>query len=119
MVCRIIRLYPEKQWLAVKITAHAHTKASAPFNFTEEVEPGVAGDTRRYLAAGAHRSVLLEGDLDAAMPGLLTLLASTPNWIVESNRAAARLQADFTFFVADPASAGDDDKLRAFFSGLE
>jgi molybdopterin-guanine dinucleotide biosynthesis protein len=119
MVCRILRLYPEKDWLAVKVTAHAHAKASAPFTFAEETEPGESGDTRRYLAAGARRSVLLEGDLDAAMPGLLTLLASTPNWIIESNRAAARVNADFTFFVADPISAGDDEKLRRFFSGLE
>ncbi len=119
MVCRILRLFPDRNWLAVKITAHTHVSTPSPYTFTEELQPGASGDTRRYLAAGARRAVLLEGDLEAALPSLLTLLASTPDWIVESNRAAARLAADFTFFVADPASAGDDEKLRRFFSGLE
>ncbi len=119
MICRILRLYAERNWLAIKITAHCHSQETEPFRFTEETEPGDTGDTRRYLAAGARRAVLLEGNLDAAMPGLLTLLASSPNWIVESNRAATRLNADFTFFVADPASAGDDEKLRRFFAGPE
>ncbi|NWF84973.1 MAG: hypothetical protein HXY18_14225 [Bryobacteraceae bacterium] len=119
MVCRIIRLFPERPWLAVKVTAHVHCSALAPYTFTEETQAGGSGDTCRYLAAGARRAVLLEGDLDAAMPSLLTLLASTPDWIVESNRAASRLAADFTFFVADPESAADDEKLRRFFTGLE
>jgi molybdopterin-guanine dinucleotide biosynthesis protein len=119
MVCRILRLYPEKQWLAVKITAHAHAQPPAPFRLTEETDAGDTGDTRRYLAAGARRAVLLEGDLDAAMPALVALLASSPDWIVESNRAARRLNADLTFFVADPASSADDEKLRRFFGGFE
>ena len=67
MICRILRLYAERNWLAIKITAHCHSPETEPFRFTEETEPGDTGDTRRYLAAGARRAVLLEGNLDAAM----------------------------------------------------
>jgi len=119
MVCRILRLFPEKQWLAVKLSPHLHDETSGAFSIHEETRAGEEGDTCRYLAAGASRALLVEGDLDAAMPQLVSELARFENWIVESNAAARLLAADFTFFVADPAADGEEEKLRRFFGGLE
>jgi hypothetical protein len=119
MVCRILRLYPDRKWVAVKITPHLHGDSAADFTLREAGDPAGQGDTSRYLAAGAGRAFLLEGDLDAAMPRLLELLAGSENWIVESNRAAARLGADFTFFVADPSAPDEEEKLRRFLGALE
>jgi hypothetical protein len=119
MVCRILRLFPGRRWLAVKLSPHTHGDVAGSFSIREDNEAGEQGDTRRYLAAGAARALLVEGDLEAAMPELAAELARSENWIVESNAAAGRLQADFTFFVADPAAEGEEEKLRRFFSRLE
>lgn len=119
MVCRILRLFADRDWIAVKITPHTHTEAPAAFTLTETLEPGRNGDTNRYLAAGAKRAFLLEGSLDAATTSLLALLGESSDWIVESNSAAPRLKADFTFFVADPSAEGEEEKLRRFLGGLE
>ncbi len=107
MVCRILRLFPEKRWLAVKLSPHMHGRAPGAFSIREETEAGEQGDTRRYLAAGAARALLVEGDLDTAMPQLAAELGRFEHWIVESNAAARVLRADFTFFVADPAADGE------------
>lgn len=119
MVCRILRLFPEKQWLAVKVSPHTHGTSGGACSIREETAPGEEGDTCRYLAAGAARALLVEGDLEVALTELSAELARAPDWIVESNAAARRLSADFTFFVADPAAEGEEEKLRRFFSGLE
>lgn len=119
MVCRILRLFPDRDWLAVKISPHAHGAALSGFSITEETCPGETGDSRRYLAAGARRALLVEGSLESALPSLSAELEKAANWIVESNAAAPRLHADFTFFVADPSAEGEEEKLRRFFSGLE
>lgn len=119
MVCRILRLFPEKQWLAVKLSSHLHGEALESYSIREETRASEEGDTCRYLAAGAARALLVEGDLGAAMPQLASELARFENWIVESNAAARLLAADFTFFVADPAADGEEEKLRRFFGGLE
>ena len=120
MVCRILRLFPGRAWLAVKVSSHEHAPLGGQgFSITEEREPGLAGDTRRYLEAGAKRALLVEGDPEQALPALRAELAQAADWIVETNALATRLHADFTFFVADPLAGAEDEKLRRFFSGLE
>jgi hypothetical protein len=111
LVCRILALSPEKNWTAVKISHHA-SDPGAPFTLSEEQQPGNEGDTRRYLQAGAARAFWLRGDLNSALPQLLTLLAHSENWIVESTTAIPTVEHDYALLVVDPANT-DDDKLRA------
>jgi len=111
LVCRILRLAPEKNWLAVKVSHHA-PESGAPFEILEETAPGESGDTRRYLAAGAARSCWVRGDFEQALPELRRLLAAAENWIVESTRAAGRIPCD-VFLMAGAGQAPGDEELRA------
>lgn len=111
LVCRILALCPERRWTAVKVSHHA-PRGGAPFELIEETEPASSGDTRRYLAAGAARAFWLRGDFEQGLPALRALLEGCQNWIVESTRAAARLEADLVL-TAGAAAPPDDASLAA------
>lgn len=117
LVCRILALSPGRRWTAVKVSHHA-PGSGAPFELMQETEPGSSGDTRRYLAAGAARAFWLRGDFQHGLPALRALLAECDNWIVESTRAAALLDADLVL-TARPGSAPRDDALLALLGGAQ
>ncbi len=87
-------------WTAVKITQYGHGVCSHdgepcgcvptehPFMLTEEQDAHGRGDTCRYLAAGARRSLWLrarEGQLGEAFPFLEEALGGDDYVIIESN----------------------------------
>ena len=96
----LIRELEPLPWTAVKITQHKHDIHSgnggrpdgAPieqaFVLTEETTPHGRGDTCRYLAAGARRSLWLRvrgGRLRAALSSLADALRGDEYAIIESN----------------------------------
>ena len=111
LACRILSLAHERRWTAVKISHHA-PESGAPYELLAEHEPGPVGDTRRYLAAGAARAFWLRGDSERALPELRALLDASDNWIVESTRAIAWLEAD-AVLIAGSGPPPSDDELRA------
>jgi hypothetical protein len=76
VVCEIIAATREAEWTALKLTAHAH-------------QPSRAGDTERYLAAGAARALIAQ-TLPVQLEG---------NLIIESNSVLATLAPDLFVFV--------------------
>ncbi|MCS7042708.1 MAG: hypothetical protein N2036_14995 [Bryobacteraceae bacterium] len=111
LVCRILRLRPELGWTAVKISHHA-PESGAAYEIVEETAPGEAGDTRRYLAAGAARAYWVRGDFEAALPELERLLAAAGHWIVESTRASKKIPCD-AVLVAGAGEPPSDAELAA------
>lgn len=112
LVCRILRLFPERRWTAVKISHHAPAMPGALFEVVKESEAGPSGDTRRYLAAGAERAFWVRGDFEAALPALKNLLEEAEDWIVESTRAARKIPCD-AVLVAGAGEPPSDSELRA------
>jgi hypothetical protein len=97
----LIREFAPLGWTAVKITQYGHGICSLdgdpcgcapeehPFALTEETDPQGHGDTCRFLAAGARRSLWLrvrQGQLAGAIPLLVETIASRDGWaMIESN----------------------------------
>ena len=54
--CALIQTMPDRRWMAVKISPHAHGVSEDIF---EETDPDVEKDTGRYLKAGAARAFLM------------------------------------------------------------
>jgi molybdopterin-guanine dinucleotide biosynthesis protein len=78
VACEIIEATREARWTAIKITPHAH-------------EPGLHGDTQRFVEAGASKALLVGGnDLIAIPPG---------NVLIESNSILDVIQPDLFVFV--------------------
>lgn len=102
LVCRILRRFPDRDWLAVKTTPHAH-------------EPHLTGgDTQRFSDAGAREVLLLVGDHHGVLPRLREALARHENACVEGNVPFALFPHAVRLMVrtADPAEAkpGSDDE---------
>lgn len=114
LVCRIVAVSTELQWTAVKVSHEAAPEGVA-YSLEEDAS---GGDTKRFREAGAARTYWLRGDLTAALPALQTLLDASPNWIVESGRAARLLAHDYALLAVDAARI-DDDKVRALLGGRE
>lgn len=96
----LIRAFAPFGWTAVKVTQYGHGVCSHdgqpcqcqprehPFVLTEERDPRGRGDTCRYLAAGARRSLWLrvrQGQLGDAMPVLAQALGGAGWVMIESN----------------------------------
>jgi len=96
----LIRAFEPFGWTAVKITQYGHGVCSVDgepcecqprehaFVLTEERDPRGRGDTCRYLAAGARRSLWLrvrQGQLGDAMPVLAPALGDAGWVMIESN----------------------------------
>ncbi|MGC9968953.1 MAG: hypothetical protein ABSE56_00040 [Bryobacteraceae bacterium] len=98
----LIRTLPEFRWTAIKITQHGHGERNC--TLTEEHDALGAGDSSRYLAAGAARSFWLrapEGRLGDALPALREVLAASAHAILESNRILEFLTPDLYLVVLD------------------
>lgn len=109
LVCGVLAALPERSWVAVKITSHAHGAAHLVW---EESEPGECSDTARYLAAGARRAFLLtaadEVEMRAALNALWKRVERSSDLIIESNRVLSFLKPDLCLIAlsgADGANA--------------
>lgn len=129
VVAGLIAALPERAWTAVKITQYGHGVCSVngetcgcavdehAFAITEERDPAGRGDTSRFLAAGARRSLWVrtkQGRLAEAMPDLRRELAGAGNVIVESNSVMKFLRPDLYLTVLDPATADFKESAREF-----
>lgn len=114
VVCRLISALPQFEWTAVKISGHGHGLAGAAYDLREETLDSAAGDTRRYLEAGARHAWWLRGDLEQALPALRAILARSGTWIVESTRAIGLLESDVALMVV---SRGGEVKESARLAG--
>jgi hypothetical protein len=90
-VCDIIAATREAQWTAVKVSPHEHDTTRA-------------GDSQRYLDAGAKAACLIA----AGDP-----LPAAENLIVESNSVMERLRPDLFVFVTDPEQFEWKDSSQA------
>lgn len=114
-----IGCFPHWEWTAVKITPHVHSGCPvngsecdcAPnehtFAIREEHGPGAEGDTARFLAAGAKRSLWIEakdGHLAQVLPRLAAKLASPSHIIIESNGILQFWRPAMLLMVVDPAN---------------
>lgn len=99
LICSVIRKMPEFRWTAVKISAHSHRDDT----IWEESLPGEETDTARFLAAGAHRAILVtvrEGEFP--IEAIRAALAADVNVIFESNRIADYVQPDVALAIIGP-----------------
>jgi hypothetical protein len=116
-------------WTAVKITQYGHGVCSLdgepceceprehPFVLSEERNPRGRGDTCRYLAAGARRSLWLrvrQGRLEEAFPALEKAL-STDGWVmIESNSILEFLTPVLYLVVLDSLTSDFKASARRF-----
>lgn len=104
VVCGLISALPDREWTAVKLSAHGHSEG---VEVLQEKRPGSGNDSERYLAAGAVRSFYIsapEGGLWRAVPKLLDILADAKNAIVESTSVLEYLRPELALVVIDPAA---------------
>ncbi len=113
-------------WTAVKITQHSHGAAEPQpasagiaegFLLTEEYSADGRGDTSRYLAAGARRSLWLrarKGSLERAIPALLAALGTDRYVMIESNSILSFLKPDLYLFVVDSQVRSFKSSARRF-----
>ncbi len=134
LVCHLISAFPEKNWIAGKITQYGHGVCAqngencdcAPEEhacaISWEKWPNET-DSGRFLAAGARRSFWLrtkQGFLAEGMPLLRAALreiepepAETPgNLILESNTLLQFLKPSLYLMVVDPTKADFKDSAR-------
>lgn len=118
VVCRIVAAFPEAGWTAVKITPHAHGSMGAEWTLEEDA---AAGDTLRYREAGAKRTLLYRGQVEAGpekgLEALLGELGKTRNWIVETTSAAALIPYDVAILVEAPEGAELKEPTGGFPDG--
>jgi molybdopterin-guanine dinucleotide biosynthesis protein len=112
LVCRLIAALPQFEWTAVKISGHGHGLTGADYDLREEMPDSAAGDTRRYLEAGARHAWWLRGDLEKALPALRAVLARSEAWIVESTRAIGLLEYDVALMVVSRGGEVKDAARR-------
>jgi hypothetical protein len=100
----LIAAFPRCSWTAIKISSHRHTDAAG--NVTEEIheerDPHGRGDTSRFLAAGASRSLWVrmgESNAESIMQRLLPVTQSNSYVIIESNRILHFIRPDLCIFV--------------------
>lgn len=136
VVAGLIAAFPERHWLAVKITQYGHGVCSAngepcdcqpgadehEWAITEERDPSSASDTSRFLVAGAVQSLWVrarQGRLAEAMPRLRERIASSmaqgaENLVVESNSVMRFLAPDLYLSVLDYGTADFKQSAREF-----
>lgn len=129
VVAGLIAALPEFGWTAVKITQYGHGVCSVNgeacgcavdehiFDISEEQDAGGRGDTCRFLAAGAKRSLWVrskQGRLAEGMPELRRALSGAENVIMESNSVLRFLRPDLYLTVLDPGVADFKESAREF-----
>jgi hypothetical protein len=125
----LIRAFEPFGWTAVKITQYGHGVCSIdgepcecqprqhPFLLSEERDPRGRGDTCRYLAAGARRSLWLrvrQGQLGDAMPVLAQALRDAGWVMIESNSILEFLTPALYVVVLDSSSHDFKTSARRF-----
>ncbi|HEX5412104.1 MAG TPA: hypothetical protein VFZ27_09595 [Terriglobia bacterium] len=126
VMAKLIRRVRPPEWTAVKITQFGHGVCSLDgepcscdpgehgFVLTEEREHNGRSDTRRFLQAGARRSLWLrvrQGQLHRAVPALLRALRREEWVMIESNSILGHLTPALYLFVLD--STRSDFKASA------
>jgi hypothetical protein len=129
VVAGLIAALQERDWTAVKITQYGHGVCSVngescgcavdehTWAITEERDRAGKGDTSRFLAAGARRSLWVrtkQGRLAEAMPDLRKEISGAANVILESNSVMKFLRPDLYLTVLDPATADFKESAREF-----
>jgi hypothetical protein len=114
----LIRRVRPPEWVAVKITQYGHGACSLngepcscnpgehAFVLTEERQRGGPGDTRRFLKAGARRSLWLrvrQGQLYRGLPTLHQMLRREDWVMIESNSILGHINPALYLFVLDPS----------------
>ncbi len=126
----LIRGLSSFAWTAVKITQHSHGTGGLQsevygagieedYLLTEEQTAEGRGDTSRYLAAGARRSLWLRvrrGALQKAVPALLGALASDRLVMIESNSILNFLKPGLYLFVVDSGVRDFKPSARKVFN---
>ena len=116
VMAKLIRRVRPPEWAAVKITQFGHGVCSLDgepcscdpgehgFVLTEERERNGRSDTRRFLQAGARRSLWLrvrQGQLHRAIPALMRALRREAWVMIESNSILGYIEPAFYLFVLD------------------
>jgi len=112
VVCSLIAELRERQWTAVKLSAHGH---SGEIEIHEGDSAGGVKDSARYLTAGAVRSFYItvpESGLEMAMPRLKEILADSRDAMVESTSVLEFLQPELALAVIDPSAAEVKESLQ-------
>jgi hypothetical protein len=125
----LIRCVRPPEWAVVKITQYGHGVCSLDgescscdpgehaFVLTEERVRGRRGDTRRFLQAGARRSLWLrvrQGQLHRALPALLRALRREEWVMIESNSILGHLNPALYLFVLDPSQNDFKSSARKY-----
>jgi hypothetical protein len=121
-------------WTAVKVTQYGHGICSHngrpcgceprehPFALTEERDAAGRGDTCRFLAAGARRSLWLrvrQGELAQAFP-VLQREVSGEDWVmIESNSIVEFLAPDLYLMVIDSSRRDFKESAQRFFERVD
>jgi hypothetical protein len=136
LVCDVIAAFPDKNWVAGKITQYGHgvcaqngencdcapTEHICALDWETRTDSGT--DTGRFLAAGARRSFWLRTKQGFLAEGLPLLRAAVkeagaascgdlPTLILESNSLMQFLKPSLYFAVIDPAKEDFKDSARA------
>lgn len=119
LAVQIAAAFPQKNWLAMKITQYGHGVCSAngepcdcatadhSLAVSEERDAASGTDTSRLLAAGAKRVLWVrtqQGQLAEALPRVRKEMASAEHVLIESNSILRFLRPDLYVAVLDPAS---------------
>ncbi len=132
LVCGLIAALREFDWIAVKVTTHAHAGLACIYEETaertgEQAAEQTAGeksaaeqgaDTARYLAAGARRAFLVSApdpELGERLRELRAMVGAEADLIFESNRVVRHLQPDLCLAIEPDAKV----PRKASFAGVE
>jgi molybdopterin-guanine dinucleotide biosynthesis protein len=117
LACGVIAAFAELPWTAIKITTHNHGK---PELVWEETHAGQGTDTARYLAAGAHRALLVTaGSSDLPAAEIRAALGTDPYVIVESNRAHQILELNMPAIHLVVVGASETHDKQSFQLALQ
>lgn len=129
VMAALIRRLKSFSWTAVKITQYGHGICSLDgepcgcepsehaFVLSEEKDPTGRGDTCRFLAAGARRSLWLrvrQGQLAEAYPALEQALAKDEYVMMESNSVLGFLEPALYLVVLDSSRRDFKASAREF-----
>jgi hypothetical protein len=118
VMAELIRRLRPPEWVAAKITQYGHGVCSLDgeacscnpgehaFVLTEERERRGRGDTRRFLRAGARRSLWLrvrQGQLYRGLPALLRALRREEWVMIESNSILGHINPALYLFALNPS----------------
>jgi hypothetical protein len=129
LVADIIRTFPDRHWIAAKITPHADPGCPVEgsscncrpeehsYAIHKETSRTDNSDSSRFLAAGAHRSLWVETKehgLEDALPALVAELASAESEyaVIESDALMRFWKPSLSIMVLDPSNPDFKDSAR-------